>query len=376
MTQRGSTTAMLSFREHISAVSGMDEFDEEAVRAKIHLVDGDVLMLSGSLVDGSGTPSSDFDFSVFAPTRDERFHRDTFPREGHMRYYTSGDRVKASFDYLPHSLLGVDVEYWTVQEITHMLTAHAQLYEHMRSRARKSSSFAASAVDFRLLSRLTYGVPLTNVPEFERITAGLRPGELAYTAFRTAVGSYPDFRDLAGMWAQKDYESALIAARKLGVDTFRGLTHVHGNTNRNPKYLARFLARLPVSLSELTTRFRHLNAYGVPSAAEAPDAVLEWLDLIDAAFGEIRQARDAAEAFVGRQGFLDLLKHELHETMGWNAEISNEYCFRAREATGDVPPLRELLSAMEARDAVEHRLPLQQWALRRRAPAGENNTSV
>ncbi|MEU5401393.1 hypothetical protein ABZ348_19120 [Streptomyces sp. NPDC005963] len=354
----------------------MDAFDEEAVRAKIHLVDGDVLMLSGSLVDGSGTPSSDFDFSVFAPTKDHRFHRDTFPREGHMRYYTSGDRVKASFDYLPHSLLGVDVEYWTVEEISHMLAAHAQLYDHMRSRARKSSSFAASSVDFRLLSRLTYGVPLTNAPEFERITTDLRPGELAYTAFRTAVGSYPDFRDLAGMWVQKDYESALIAARKLGVDTFRGLTHVHGNTNRNPKYLARFLSRLPASLSGLTTRFRHLNAYGVSSPAEAPEAVLEWLDLIDGAFAGIRRARDEAQAFVSGQEFLDLLKRELHETMSWNAEISNEYCFRAREARADVPLLRDLLRSMEARGAAEHGLPLQQWALSRPAPAGENNTSV
>ncbi|MFI9202538.1 hypothetical protein [Streptomyces sp. NPDC053048] len=354
----------------------MDDFDEEAVLSKIHLVDSDILMLSGSLVDGSGTPSSDFDFSVIAQSKDGRFHRDTFPREGHMRYYTSGDRVKASFDYLPDSLLGVDVEYWTVQEIADMLASHARLYAHMRGRARKSSGFAASAVDFRLLSRLTYGVALTNAAGFERIRAGLRPGEIAYTAFRTAVGSYPDFRDLAGMWAQGDYESALITARKLGVDTFRGLTHAYGNTNRNPKYLGRFLSRLPESLSGLTTRFRRLNAFGVASADDAPHAVLEWLDIIDQAFAEIRRVRDGAEAFVGRQEFLDLLKSELHRTMIWNAEISNEYCFRAREAEDDVPSLRDLLAAMEKRAAAEHRLPLRQWAADRTAPTGENNKSA
>ncbi|MFF0219912.1 hypothetical protein [Streptomyces vinaceus] len=366
---------MISFRHHVAAVTGMDDFDEEAVLARIHLAADDILLLSGSLVDGSGTPSSDFDFCVIARTRDERFHRDTFPRDRHMRYYTSGDRVKASFDYLPHSLLGVDVEYWTAEEVSAMLAAHDRLYAQMRGRARKSSGFAASAVDFRVLSRLTYAVPLTGAAAFAELAAAVRPGRIAYTAFRAAVGSYPDFRDLAGMWAQGDHESALVAARKLGVDTFRGLTHVHGNTNRNPKYLGRFLTRLPVP-AELTDRFRTLNAYGIGAGADAGEAVLEWLDLIDLAFGEIRAAREKAEAFVGRADFLDLLRGELHESMAWNAEISNEYCFRAREAEPDLPSLRELLAAMTAREAAPHHLPLRQWAEGRAAPAGENNKSA
>ncbi|MEU3059877.1 hypothetical protein AB0P12_21000 [Streptomyces subrutilus] len=366
---------MLSFRTHLAAVRGMDDFDEEAVLAKIHLVDDDILMLSGSLVDGSGTPSSDFDFCVIARSQDERFHRATFPREQHMRYYTSGDRVKASFDYLPGSLLGVDVEYWTVQEVSALLDAHARLYAQMRTRARKSSGFAASAVDFRVLSRLTYGVPLTNAAAFGELTAGVRPGEVAYTAFRAAVGSYPDFRDLAGMWAQGDHASALVAARKLGVDTFRGLTHVHGNTNRNPKYLSRFLDRLPLP-SELTLRFAELNALGAGPQAGAADVVLEWLDLVDLAFAEIRAGREKAEAFVGRADFLGLLKEELHESMTWNAEISNEYCFRAREVEPGLPPLRELLAALTARTAAPHHLPLREWAKDRTAPVGENNKSA
>ncbi|MGC2997195.1 hypothetical protein ACPF8X_01995 [Streptomyces sp. G35A] len=367
---------MLSFRSHIAAVTALDDFDEQDVLNHIHLAPDDILVLSGSLVDGSGTPSSDFDFCVLAREKDERFHRETFPRERHMRYYTSGDRVRASFDYLPQSLLGVDVEYRTVGEVTDMLAAHADLYAYLRTRARKSSAFAASAVDFRLLSRLTYGVPLTNATAFEEVARLVRPGEVAYTAFRTAVGSYPDFRDLAGMWAQEDYESALIAARKLGTDTFRGLTHVYGNTNRNPKYLARFLARLPERLAPLTDRFRHLNAYGVAGPDAAADAVLEWLDLVDAAFAEIRSVRDTTEAFVSGPDFMDLLKGELHQTMSWNAEISNEYCFRAREAAADVPSLRDLLAAMTGRRAAGHGLPLRTWAEGRAAPAGEDNKSA
>ncbi|MET7641175.1 hypothetical protein [Streptomyces sp. NPDC005438] len=354
----------------------MDDFDEAAVLAQIHLVDSDVLMLSGSLVDGSGTPSSDFDFSVIARSRDDRFHRDTFPRERHMRYYTSGDRVRASFDYLPDSLLGVDVEYWTADEVVDMIANHSRLYRQLRARARKSSSFAASSVDFRLLSRLTYGVPLTNAPDFGKITEALRPEEVAYTAYRTCVGSYPDFRDLVGMWAQGDHQAALSAARKLGIDTFRGLTHVYGNTNRNPKYLSRFLSRLPEPLAELTGRFDRLVTYGPSGPEDMPDTVLEWLDVIDGAFAEIRRARDDAAAFVNRREFLALLAGELHQTMDWNAEIANEYCFRAREAEEDVPSLRELLAAMTGRQSVTHRLPLREWAADRAAPKGEDNASA
>lgn len=371
--ERGLEHPMHTFHDRIAAVLGMDEFDEDAVLEKVHLVDSDILMLTGSLVDGSGTPSSDFDFYVIARTADERFHRETFPRESHMRYYTSGNRVRESFDYLPATLLGVGVEYWTVQETTEMLDAHTHLYQHMTRRARKASSFARSGIDFRFLSRLTYGLPLQNVGEFNKLTMNLRPNEVAFTAFRTAVGSYPDFRDLAGMWAQKDYETALIAARKLGVDTFRGLTHLYGNTNRNPKYLGRFLARLPDSLSALADQFRQMHAFGVAKAADARDGILTWLDLIDLAFDEIRRARDHVDAFPTRQDFLNLLKRELHETMSWNAEVSNEYCFRAREAEDGLPSLRELLAAMEKRSAVKHRLPLEQWASGQGAPPGENS---
>ncbi|MGW0521482.1 nucleotidyltransferase domain-containing protein [Crossiella sp. NPDC003009] len=366
---------MHSFRKHVSVVPGMDEFDEQAISEKIHLVDSDILVLGGSLVDGSGTPSSDFDFCVIAREADGRFHRDTFPKEAHMRFYTSGDRVKASFDYLPESLLGVDVEYWTVAQIEHMLDSHDKLYDHMVNRARKSSSFAAASVDFRLMSRLSYGVALQNAEEFERIRAGIHRDQLAFTAYRTAIGSYPDFRDLAGMWAQQDYETALVAARKLGVDTFRGLTHAYGNTNRNPKYLSRFLTRLPDSLSALSQRFRHLNAYGIGDPADAPEAILTWLDLIDAAYAEIRLRREQVADFPSRARFLELLRGELHETMSWNAEIDNEYCFRAREAEDGLPPLRELLTVMERRGSTEHHLPLREWASGQSAPAGENNKS-
>lgn len=362
-----------SLERFAGAVRGMDRFDAETVLGKIHIADDDIVLLSGSLADGSGTPSSDFDFYVIARQADDRFDRATFPASEHMRFYTSGSRVKESFDYLPGTLLGVGCEYWTVAEVAQMIEAHGRLYAHLAYRARKASSFAESPVDFRLLSRLSYGVPLQNAEEYRQLTAGLRPTELAFTAYRTVVGSYPDFRDLAGMWVQEDYETALVAARKLGTDTFRGLTHLFGNTNRNPKYLARFLARLPGEQSALTERFRFMNAYGPGRPDGAREEVLSWLDLIDLAFGEIRARRDSAESFPSRHDFLELLKGELHESMSWNAEISNEYCFRAREAADGLPALRELIAAMEKRDAVAHQLPLLDWAAGRAAPAGENS---
>jgi len=176
-----------------------------------------------------------------------------------MRYYTYGERVKESFDYLPDSLLGVNAEYWTQAEVRDLLAAHHRLYEYMVQRARKSSAFGATKVDFRILSRLTYAVPLVGTETFAALTEDLHIGEVCYTAFRTAVGSYPDFRDFAGMYAQGDHEIALVAARKLGTDTVRGLTHLFGNTNRNPKYLRRFVGRLPDELDDLAERFRVLQ---------------------------------------------------------------------------------------------------------------------
>jgi hypothetical protein len=364
-----------AIRSHLALVKGLDTFSEHAVWEKIHLRDTDSLLLSGSLVDGSGTPTSDLDFCVIALESDDRFDRETFPRHAHMRYYTSGNKVKASFDYQPDILLGVDVEYKTSAEIHAMLDAHDSLYAHMQSRARKSSSYTKSSIDFRLLSRLTYGVVIQDF-EFDSIRIRVKADEVAFTAYRTAIGSFPDFRDLVGMIAQEDYVTASVAARKLATDTFRGLTHVYGNTNRNPKYLTRFLERLPSSLGELYGRFLELYAWGDTNERDRRESVLAWLDLIDEAYDEIRRVRDHTPAFNSREDFIELLKSEFHEDMGWNAEISNEYCFRAREAVEGLPSLRDLVDAMVERSAVAHSLPLRQWSVGRSAPTGENNKVV
>jgi hypothetical protein len=362
-------------QSHLAPVHGLDPVPEDAVWRKIHLRDTDSLVLSGSLIDGSGTPSSDLDFCVIAEEADDRFHRETFPRHEHMRYYTSGSRVKGSFDYLPDSLMGVDVEYHTVAEILSMLDAHDGLFAHMRSRARKASSYTAVPIDFRLISRLTYGVVLQD-RGFEVIRTRVNAQEIAFTAYRTAVGSYPDFRDLVGMLAQGDHESAGIAARKLAADTFRGLTHLHGNTNRNPKYLTRFLDRLPTPLRDLSDRYRRRCGPAGAPATNAPEEVLAWLDLVDEAYDEFRRTRDTKPAFNSCAEFLALLRAELHADMQWNAEISNEYCFRAREAVDGLPSLRELAAAMIARASVPHTLDLRVWAADRSAPTGEDNKAV
>jgi hypothetical protein len=364
-----------SIRSHVAPVRGLDPIPEDAVWRKIHLRDTDTLVLSGSLVDGSGTPSSDLDFCVIAEEADDRFDRQTFPRHEHMRYYTSGSRVKGSFDYLPDSLLGVDVEYRTIAEVLAMLDAHDSLYAHLRSRARKSSSFASTPIDFRLISRLTYGVVLQD-RGFEAVRKRVNAQEIAFTAFRTAVGSYPDFRDLVGMLAQGDHESAGTAVAKLATDTFRGLTHLHGNTNRNPKYLVRFLDRLPASLQDLASRYRGLGNPVGAGESDALENVFASLDLIDEVYEEIRGSRDSTPAFNSREKFLALLTAELHQDMQWNAEISNEYCFRAREAVDGLPSLRELATAMMDRKAASHSLSLQQWAADRPAPCGEDNKAV
>jgi hypothetical protein len=357
----------------LAPVPGLDGFADADVLAKVHFRADDVLLISGSLVDGSGTPSSDFDFCVIAPEQDDRFIRDTFPRGAHMRFYTHGERVKESFDYLPESLLGVNVEYWTQAEIRDLLDSHRRLYNYMTQRARKSSSFAAYKVDFRMLSRLCYAVPLLNAEVFEEITTELDLGEVCYTAFRTAVGSYPDFRDFAGMWAQGDYELALMAVRKLAGDTVRGLTHLHGNTNRNPKYLRRFVDRLPDELADLADRFRRMQVGDVVLCGDARSACLEWLVLIDEAYAAIRMGRDEQPRFTSSEQFMTQLRAELHSSLAWNAEISNEYSFRAREAVEGMPNLRELLEALTKRGAAPSPLPLQQWAADNEVPLGENN---
>ena len=172
----------------MATVPGLDAFDDTEILAKVHVRPDDILLLSlaGRRLRHADV---DFDFCVVAQEKDDRFFRATFPRKQHMRFYTSADRVKESFDYLPGSAIGVNVEYWTLDEMTEMLDAHHRLYAHMRGRARKSSSFAGSRVDFRMLSRVCYARPLHNADAFGPVLARIDRGQVGYTASGATCGT-------------------------------------------------------------------------------------------------------------------------------------------------------------------------------------------
>jgi hypothetical protein len=226
-----------------------------------------------------------------------------------------------------------------------------------------------------MLSRVCYAVPLQHADRFEPFRSRINRGQVGYTAYRTSVGSYPDFRDLGGMWAQGDYATGLLAVRKLGIDTVRGLTHLFGNTNRNPKYLGRFMQRLPRDLDDFRDRFLALHTRDVVVSGTEREAILRWLDLVDDAYKIIRETRDRVPAFPTCNEFLAVMRNELHGELEWTAELVNEYAFRAREAVSDEPTLRELLSAMTERRAATSSLPLRTWAAGRPVPHGEDNKS-
>lgn len=367
---------MFDFRQHISNVLGVGDFDPRAITEKIHLRPTDILLLSGSLVEGTGTPTSDFDFCIVSDEPDDRFRSGTFPHCAHMRFYTSGERVTASFDYLRDSLLGVDVEYRTGAEIREAIERHRTLYEHLRQRARKSSSFGSTGVDYRLLSRLSYAVPLQNAEKFAQLTADLNVEQICYAAFRTSVGSFPDFRDITGAWIQQDYATALALVRKLAGDHVRGLTHMHGNTNRNPKYLSRYVQRLPPRFASFIAEFHKLYEDDVRQAGSPKDAVLRWLDLVDDVYGWIRRERDQFTAFPTRADFLAALRRELHSEMEWHGEIDREYAFRAREVIDGLPRLADMIRDTPGIRSGEAGLPFRAWAAQNTdVPRGENNNA-
>lgn len=319
-------------------------FRDVDVFKRILLKEADILVLSGSLIEGFGTPTSDFDFCVIAQAEDERFHRESFDKDRNLRFYTSGDRVKASFDYLEGCKLGVDVEYRTLAEIEGMINRLDEFYHYLYRRARKYSSFAPTGIDFRLLARLTYAEPMQNEGAFKRIRERLNIDKICYCLYRTAVGSYPDFRDIVGFWDRGDYVSALLQARKFATDNFRGLTHLMGNTNTNVKYLTSYAGKYLVdNLSDLREQFRVLTISDMTLAGSEKQATLAWMSLVEQVFQAISNVRAGLSFMPSAKQFIASIKKEINPKAVWHEEVSLEYVFRLKEVRSDLPTVKSLL---------------------------------
>ena len=194
------------------------------VNATVHLTPGDVLFVSGSLVEGLGNEESDLDLFLITSRNDIQF--------------TSLNDVTVIVN---DCLIDIRVVQQSgIEELIRRFGRWAGLPRHPRG------AFEFTEDERKFLHRLRIGNPLYGAADFERLLGRLDPRDLSRHKLDWARHLASTIQvDLAGLYKARDQYTMLFASQELLGHTIDGLLAAYGYTNPNQKWRVRMLAGLP-----------------------------------------------------------------------------------------------------------------------------------
>ncbi|MDF9302027.1 hypothetical protein P5P81_05600 [Tritonibacter mobilis] len=248
----------------------------------------DIVILSGTLVEGIGNAHSDLDVYVIGddlPTAES---------VGERNYLEVVDgKVRAYYDYLPTGSFGFDVEYYSKSELTEMLAQVDDLY----ARSLKSTKILRQTLVYTVmdaLHKVHVGECLCN----EHRLRGLVPEDswrkLSFVLYRNKIGGYPEFKDIMGAWKSGDFDTALENARTYLLRQAGALCHLTGSTNAKPKWALQMLKRVPSNLAPLSDDILTWLWKGFETPEKKREGVLEACGLIERIYRESNAYLDQA----------------------------------------------------------------------------------
>jgi hypothetical protein len=287
--------------------------------------DKDVVVLSGTLLEGFGNLYSDLDLYVIAdelPTEGSEVPATLVIREdGCVR------RVNETLESSANILL--DVQYYTFRELETLARSLRTLYQD----ARQSTQIYRKTLhheDEDLIHKLLSGKVLQDDSGKFNAARTFDPGMFCFLKYRNEVGGYSEFRDLVGSWTAGDLDSCIYNTRGYLVSQVSGMMFLSGSTNPRPKWFVRRLASLP------------------PEYCDVRDGVMSWLQ---SAHRTAHQKRDGVESACE---LIDLAYKHARELLGTNPNY-----FSAAEAL-------DLTEREFAGRAVQDQDTKAEWQLRRR----------
>jgi hypothetical protein len=306
----------------------------------VHATDRDIVLISGTLIEGIGNWTSDFDIYVIVDQR-----RDGFPTERHHRTYATKGKVSGSFDFMDGYSFTVDVYYRERAELAKLVEKMRAEYAERRYRTKIMPSKMPDH-DQKFAHRLFDMILVQGEEEFRRIFTGITRDEYCYVAYRQVTCAYPEFRDIVGCWRDGDLDTGCYHARTFLRRQMLGFTHLNGNINMNEKWTVKLAKRLPARFRPLGQRYVELQNRGAGSDGEKRRLIVDCLDLVDDIFAASRRLLNANPAYLTCAEAADVTARERAQYTRWHPELTREFAYRSRLFMADLPPMREFLDEM------------------------------
>lgn len=319
---------------HIELLGGRVVVDPYELLGRSHATDQDVVVLSGTLLEGFGNFYSDLDLYVIA---------DELPNKGPdtpamlvIREDGCVRRVNETLEDSANILL--DVQYYTFRELDTLARSLRTLYQE----SRQSTQIYRKTLhheDEDLIHKLLTGRVLqdgTGTFDARRI---FDPGMFCFLKYRNEVGGYAEFRDLVGSWTAGDLDTCIYNTRGYLVSQVSGMMFLAGSTNPRPKWFVRRLTSLPAEYADIKDGVMSWIEGPHRTVVEKREAVASACDLIDATYKHARTLLGTNPKYFSAMEALDLTEREFEGRATRDKDTLAEWHLRRRMFSQASSPL-------------------------------------
>jgi hypothetical protein len=328
----------------ISILGGRHKFSFAEILRRTPHGSNDIVLVSGSLIEGMGNIHSDLDIYVIC---DSPPSATSLPGV-HNYVDTRNDQVEFIYDYLTPDGLAFHAQYFSFAELDCLAATLSREFQESLSTTKIRRAFLGQSLAVRnphadFVHRAFHAIPVLNASRWHDVRSRFDADHICYLLYRTAAGGYPEFKDIWGTWLAGDYETSYRAVSEYACEQVRGLTHLCGNTNPKRKWLFHYLDALPDELKPLARRLRELFFKGCSSSDEQASAVLHFLDLIDDVWLAYRPCFARRAGFKTFEAAISAIEREFSEEPSHDEQTVLEYEHRRKQFGGEGRPLRHFL---------------------------------
>jgi len=280
----------------------------------------DVVVLSGTLLEGIGNLYSDLDLYVIGEALPPRG-----PDGRSIQVVREDGRVRRINETLEGAgNLVLDVQYYTFRELATLARSVNELYAESK---RSSRIFRKTlhADDEDLVHKLLTGTVLQDGTGHFNARETFDAGKFCFLKYRNEVGGYAEFRDLVGSWSDGDLDSCLYNIRSYLIAQVSGMMFLAGNTNPRPKWFVRRLGLLGEEYLELRERILTWMHGARHTELQKREGVEIACDLIDLTYDLARALLGTNPLYFTVDEALALTEREFAERAIHDREMSEEF---------------------------------------------------
>lgn len=190
--------------DKISILDGKVSIPKQYLLEYTFLDNTSVLVISGSLIEGIGTPHSDIDCIVICdkrPTaRDIQSHEHAFITDGNYKHISNNESVHNTTNFLDDSSIHIDADYITFTELNNIILKIEEAYTHVTSDQRYLYDPILSNTENNIVHRSLTGHTLKNEHTFLYLKSLIPIEKHIYIAHREKFPVFYAFQDVQGCW--------------------------------------------------------------------------------------------------------------------------------------------------------------------------------